>query len=68
MNLDMGWEGSFGRGTGENFDIACEPRIGVEGGEDGRTEVAGGLKGVSGIVRGRRGGAFYPNDDDVLED
>lgn len=46
MNFDMRWKGGFGGGAGEDFDVACEARVGVEGGEDGGTEVAGGLSGV----------------------
>lgn len=40
----MGWEGGLGGGAGEDLDVAREAGIGVEGGEDGGTEVAGGLR------------------------
>ena len=31
VDFDMGREGSFGGGAGEDFDVASEARIGVEG-------------------------------------
>lgn len=48
----MGWKGGFGRVAGEDFDVACEAGVGVEGREDGGTDVARGLKRVLGIVDG----------------
>ena len=51
VDFDVGREGGFGGGAGEDFDVACEAGVGVEGREDGGTEVAGGLGGMSGIVR-----------------
>ena len=45
VDLDVWRECGFGGGAGEDFDVACEARIGVEGREDGWTEIAGGLKG-----------------------
>ena len=50
MDFDVGREGGSGGGAGEDFYVACEARVGVEGGEDRRTEVTGGLEGWSGIV------------------
>ena len=43
VDFDMGWKRSLGGSTREDFDVACKPRIGVEGGEDRGTEVARGL-------------------------
>ena len=45
VDLDMGWERGLGRRAGEDFDVACKSGIGVERGENGRTEVAGCLWG-----------------------
>ena len=44
VDLDVGREGSFGGGAGEDFDVACEAGVGVEGGEDGGAEITRGLK------------------------
>ncbi len=43
VDFDVGWEGGFGGRAGEDFNVACEARVGVEGGENGGTDVAGGL-------------------------
>ena len=45
VDFDVGRECGRGGGVGEDFDVACEAGIGVEGREDGRTKIAGGLKG-----------------------
>ena len=41
----MGRERGLGRRAGEDFNVTCESGIGVERGENGGTEVAGGLEG-----------------------
>ena len=47
VDLDVWREGGLGGrgGAGEDSNVACEARVGIEGGEDGGTEVAGSLSG-----------------------
>ena len=45
VDFDVGRECSCGGGAGEDFDVACEAGTGVEGREDGGTEIARGLGG-----------------------
>lgn len=52
VDFDVGREGGFGGGAGEDLDVACEAWVGVEGGEDGGSEVAGGLEGLLGWDNG----------------
>ena len=67
VDFDVGREGGFGGGAGEDLDVAGESGVGVEGGEDGGTEVAGGLKGGLGVVIEEEISVVYPDDDDVFE-
>ena len=50
VDLDVGRESSPGGGAGEDFDVACEARVGIKSGEDGGAEVARGLERVLGTV------------------